>query len=68
MEVDAVSATNVVHVVPPFADLSNLYPVTADPPLNAGAVQDNETVAVPGVAARPDGAEGAPTGTTALDV
>ena len=34
-----VFATNVVQVEPPSADLSTLYPVMAEPPLSAGAVQ-----------------------------
>ena len=47
-----VFATNVVQVVPPSVDLSTLYPVIAEPPLSAGAVQlrlicdDEATVAV----------------------
>ncbi len=32
-------ATRVIHVEPPSADLSILYPVMAEPPLSAGAVQ-----------------------------
>ncbi len=35
-----------------------LYPVTADPPFDAGAVHDNATVALPAVAANPVGADG----------
>src|SRR2546428_12219302 len=35
-----VFATIVVHAVPPSVDLSILYPVIAEPPLLAGAVQD----------------------------
>ena len=34
-----VFATRALHVVPPSADLSILYPVMAEPPLSAGAVQ-----------------------------
>jgi len=34
-----VFATRVLQVVPPSADLSTLYPVMAEPPLSAGAVQ-----------------------------
>jgi hypothetical protein len=58
--VEAVLATVVDHVVPPSADLSILYPVTAEPPLFDGAVQDrlicdeDEAVAV-----RPVGDPGA---------
>ena len=55
-----VFATNVVQVVPPSADLSTLYPVMAEPPLSAGAVQvrlicEEETV----VPASPVGGDGA---------
>ena len=34
-----VFATSVLQVVPPSVDLSILYPVMAEPPLSAGAVQ-----------------------------
>ena len=34
-----VFAARVLHVVPPSADLSILYPVMAEPPLSAGEVQ-----------------------------
>ena len=34
-----VFATSVLHVEPPSVDLSILYPVMAEPPLSAGAVQ-----------------------------
>ena len=34
-----VFATRTLQVVPPSVDLSILYPVMADPPLSAGAVQ-----------------------------
>ena len=34
-----VFATSVLHVEPPSADLSILYPVMAEPPLSEGAVQ-----------------------------
>ena len=37
--VEAVLETNVDHVMPPLVDLSILYPVIAEPPLFAGAVQ-----------------------------
>ena len=52
--------TSVLHVEPPLVDLSTLYPVTAEPPLSAGAVQlrltwEEDTV----VAATPVGEDGA---------
>ena len=52
--------TSVLHVEPPLVDLSTLYPVTAEPPLSAGAVQvrltcEEDTV----VAASPVGVDGA---------
>ena len=52
--------TSVLHVEPPLVDLSTLYPVTAQPPLSAGAVQvrltcEEDTV----VAASPVGVDGA---------
>ena len=55
-----VFATKALHVVPPSADLSILYPVMAEPPLSAGAVQlrlicEEETAA----AASPVGEDGA---------
>ena len=34
-----VFATSVLQLAPPSPDLSILYPVTAEPPLSAGAVQ-----------------------------
>ena len=34
-----VFATRILQVVPPSVVLSTLYPVTAEPPLSAGAVQ-----------------------------
>ena len=34
-----VFATSVLQVAPPSVDLSTLYPVIAEPPLSAGAVQ-----------------------------
>ena len=34
-----VFAASVLQVVPPSVDLSTLYPVIAEPPLSAGAVQ-----------------------------
>ena len=40
VEVEIVLATIVVHVEPPLDDLSILYPIIAEPPLFAGAVQD----------------------------
>ncbi len=39
MAVLPVFATSVVQVEPPSVDLSILYPVMAEPPLSAGAVQ-----------------------------
>ena len=55
-----VFATSVLQVVPPSADLSILYPVIAEPPLSAGAVQlrviCEEDAAV---AASPVGGDGA---------
>jgi hypothetical protein len=55
-----VFATSVLQVVPPLVDLSTLYPVMAEPPLSAGAVQvrlicEADTV----VAASPVGVDGA---------
>ena len=55
-----VFATSVLQVEPPLVDLSILYPVTAEPPLSAGAVQvrltcEEDTV----VAASPVGVDGA---------
>ena len=35
----AVFETRALQVVPPSADLSTLYPVTAEPPLSEGTVQ-----------------------------
>ena len=52
--------TKVIQVEPPSVDLSTLYPVIAEPPLSAGAVQlrliceEDATVA-----ARPVGDDGA---------
>ena len=53
-------ATRVIHVEPPSADLSILYPVMAEPPLSVGAVQvrltcEEDTV----VAVSPVGDDGA---------
>ena len=61
-----VFATNVVQVVPPSVDFSILYPVMAEPPLSAGAVQlklicEEETV----VPASPVGGDGAAIGVVA---
>jgi len=39
VEVLPVFATTMLHVVPPLADLSILYPVMIDPPLSVGVVQ-----------------------------
>ena len=55
-----VFATSAVQVVPPSVDLSTLYPVMAEPPLSAGAVQlrlicEEDTA----VAATPVGDDGA---------
>jgi len=55
-----VFATSVLQVEPPLVDLSILYPVTAEPPLSAGAVQvrltcEEDTV----VAISPVGVDGA---------
>jgi len=55
-----VFATSVLQVEPPLVDLSILYPVTAEPPLSAGAVQvrltcEEDTV----VAVSPVGVDGA---------
>ena len=55
-----VFATSVLQVEPPLVDLSILYPVTAEPPLSAGADQvrltcEEDTV----VAASPVGVDGA---------
>ena len=55
-----VFATRVLQVEPPSVDLSILYPVIAEPPLSAGAVQlrliwEEDTV----VAASPVGGDGA---------
>jgi hypothetical protein len=55
-----VFATRALHVVPPSVDLSTLYPVMAEPPLSAGAVQlrlicEEDTA----VAASPVGEDGA---------
>ena len=53
-------ATRALQVVPPSVDLSILYPVMAEPPLSAGAVQlklicEEDTA----VAASPVGGDGA---------
>ena len=61
-----VFATRVDQVVPPSVDLSTLYPVMAEPPLSAGAVQltliwEEDTV----VAASPVGEDGATAGVVA---
>ena len=40
VEVEAEFATSVDHVVPLSVDRSIMYPVTAEPPLLAGPVQD----------------------------
>jgi len=55
-----VFATSVFQVEPPLFDLSTLYPVIAEPPLSAGAVQvrltcEEDTV----VAVSPVGEDGA---------
>ena len=61
-----VLATSVLQVEPPSVDLSTLYPVIAEPPLSAGAVQlrliwEEDTV----VAASPVGVDGATAGVVA---
>ena len=59
MDVEAVFACAVDHVVPPSVDLSISYPVMVEPPLFDGAVQDKlicDTDAA--VAVRPVGAPG----------
>ena len=58
--------TRVVQVVPPSVDLSTLYPVMAEPPLSAGAVQlklicEEDTA----VAVSPVGEDGATAGVVA---
>lgn len=58
-----VSATAVVHVVP-SVDLSMRYPVTALPPLLAGAVQDRLTEAFPPVPETAVGTSGTVRGVT----
>ena len=58
---DAVGTFDAIGVVPSAPALVpryTLYPVIADPPLDAGAVHANATVALPPVAARPVGAPG----------
>ena len=55
-----VFATSLLHVEPPSADLSIMYPVMAEPPLSEGAVQlrltcEEDTV----VAVTPVGEDGA---------
>jgi hypothetical protein len=40
VDVDEVFATTVDQVEPASTDLSILYPVTGEPPLSAGALQD----------------------------
>ena len=60
VEVLPVFATTMLHVVPPLADLSILYPVMIDPPLSVGVVQlrlicEEDTA----VAVSPVGVEGA---------
>ena len=64
-----VFATSVLQVVPPSADLSILYPVIAEPPLSAGAVQvrpicEEDTA----VAASPVGGDGVAIGVVADEV
>ena len=54
-----VFATNVVQVVPPSVDLSILYPVIAEPPLSAGAVQLRAICEEEADAASPVGGDGA---------
>ena len=54
-----VFATNVVQVVPPSVDLSILYPVIAEPPLSAGAVQVRLICEEEADAASPVGGDGA---------
>ena len=46
----------VVQVTPPSVELSIRYPVTAVPPLLAGAVHDSEVCESPAIAVRPWGA------------
>jgi hypothetical protein len=56
VDVDAVSATSVVHEVPPSTVDSMRYPTIDDPPVAVGAVHESTTCALDGTALRAVGA------------
>jgi hypothetical protein len=58
-------AVPVVVALSPPGDAVTVYPVIADPPLLAGAVQDTTAKALPAVATAPVGAPGTVLGVTA---
>ena len=60
-----VFATSVLHVEPPSADLSILYPVMAEPPLSVGAVQLRLICEEEADAASPVGGDGVAIGVVA---